>query len=319
MLIFVLSKKVSKFVTMRKNVLITGGTGFVGKNLTHLLTENGFSISIFSRNFKQNTANVSYFKWDITNHYIEEEAVLKADYIIHLAGEGIAEKRWSAKRKEDIVQSRAQSVALIYEVLKKHNKKLEAFVSASGIGIYGAINGEQICSENTPLENDFLGSTCQLWELAADNIESLGIRTVKIRTGLVLGKEDGFLKKLTPIFKFKLGSALGSGKQYMPWIHIDDLCAIYFEAIKKTNMSGAYNAAFSDDTTNTIFSKTLAKIYGYHIWLPNVPAFLIKIALGEMAQILLTGRRVSSSKIENLGFQFRFKNLENALRDCLYK
>lgn len=304
---------------MKKNVLISGGTGFVGKNLTHLLIENGYSVSIFSRNFKQNTADISYFKWDISNGFIEEEAILKADYIIHLAGEGIAEKRWTAKRKQEIVQSRVQSVALIYEVLKKHDKKLEAFVTASGIGMYGALNGELICTENTPPENDFLGSTCQLWELAADDITNLGIRTVKIRTGLVLGKEDGFLRKLTPIFKIKLGSALGSGKQYMPWIHINDLCAIYLEAIHNTQMIGAYNAAINDNTNNESFSKTLCKIYGYSLWLPNVPAFLIKIALGEMAQILLTGRRVSSDKIEKLGFQFRFKNLENALRDCLDK
>ena len=304
---------------MKKNVLITGGSGFIGKHLTRLLIEKGFSVSIFSRTFKQKTGNVSFFKWDIANGFIEDDAVLKADYIIHLAGEGIAQKRWSAKRKEDIIQSRAQSVALIYEVLKKHNNKLEAFVSASGIGIYGAINGEQICSENTPPENDFLGSTCQLWELAADDIASLGIRTVKIRTGLVLGKAEGFLKTLTPIFKLKLGSALGSGKQYMPWIHVDDLCAIYLEAINNTEMIGAYNAAINDNTNNEIFSKTLCKIYGYSLWLPNLPSFLIKIALGEMAQILLTGRRVSSDKIEKLGFQFRFKNLHNALRDCIAK
>jgi NAD dependent epimerase/dehydratase family enzyme len=134
-----------------------------------------------------------------------------------------------------------------------------------------------------------------------------------------LGKEDGFLKKLTPIFKMRLGSALGSGKQYMPWIHVDDLCAIYLEAIKNSNMTGAYNAAIFDNTTNAVFSKTLAKVYGYSIWLPNVPAFLIKMALGEMALIILKGRRVSSQKIVKLGFEFKFTTLEQALRNCLEK
>jgi uncharacterized protein (TIGR01777 family) len=304
---------------MKKNVLITGGSGFIGKHLTRLLIENGFSVSILSRNFKQNSTDVSFYQWDLAKNFIEEDAVLKADYIIHLAGEGIAEKRWTSKRKQDIVQSRAQSVALVCSVLKKNNKQLEAFVTASGIGIYGAINGELICSENTPAENDFLGSTCQLWERAADEVASLGIRTVKIRTGLVLGKNDGFLKKLTPIFKLKLGSALGSGKQYMPWIHVDDLCGIYLESINNAEMNGAYNAVINDNTDNEGFSNALCKIYGYSLWLPNVPAFLLKIALGEMAQILLTGRRVSSDKIEKLGFQFRFKNLQNALRDCIEK
>jgi uncharacterized protein (TIGR01777 family) len=304
---------------MKKNVLITGGSGFIGKHLTQLLIENGFSVSILSRNFKQNSTDVSFYKWDLAKNFIEEDAVLKADYIIHLAGEGIAEKRWTIKRKQDIVQSRAKSVALVCSVLKKNNKQLEAFITASGIGIYGAINGELICSENTPPENDFLGSTCQSWELAADDVANLGIRTVKIRTGLVLGKNDGFLKKLTPIFKLKLGSALGSGKQYMPWIHVDDLCGIYLESINNTEMIGAYNAAINDNTDNEGFSKILCKIYGYSLWLPNVPAFLIRISLGEMSQILLAGRRVSSDKIEQLGFQFRFKNLQNALRDCLEK
>ncbi|TRX23040.1 TIGR01777 family protein [Flavobacterium franklandianum] len=304
---------------MKKNVLITGGTGFIGKYLTRLLILNNFSVSIFSRSIKHNTADISYFRWDIANHFIEEEAVLKADYIIHLAGEGIADQRWTAKRKESIVQSREKSIQLIYDVLKKHNKKLEAFVSASGVGIYGAVNGSEICTENTLAVNDFLGSTCQKWEAAADTIASLGIRTVKIRTGLVLGKDEGFLKKLAPIFKYRLGSALGSGKQYMPWIHIDDLCSIYLEAIKNNEMSGAYNAAINDNTNNEIFSITLAKCYGYSLWLPKVPAFLIQMVLGEMALIILAGRRVSSEKIEKTGFQFQFNNLELALEDCIGK
>lgn len=304
---------------MKKNVLISGGSGFIGKKVRNLLIEEGYSVSILSRSKKQNTDDVMYYQWDISNHAIDEEAVLKADYIIHLAGENIAEKRWTAERKEAIMVSREQSIELIYEVLKKNDKKLQAFVSASAIGIYGAVNGEKICNEDTLPAKDFLGRTCQKWEAAADTIEDLQIRTVKIRTGLVLGKDDGFLKKLTPIFKFRLGSALGSGRQYMPWIHVDDLCAIYLEAIKNTNMTGAYNAAINDNTTNAVFSKTMAKVFGYSMWLPNVPAFLIKMALGEMAQIILTGRRVSSEKIDKTGFKFRFETLELALRDCLKK
>lgn len=304
---------------MKKNVLITGGTGFIGKELTSILIKNGFSVAVLSRSFQQNTADVSYFRWDISKEDIDEMAVLNADYVIHLAGEGIADKRWTSKRKTDIIQSREKSTQIIYEVLKKHNKKLDAFISASGIGIYGAVDGAEICTEITPAVNDFLGSTCQKWELAADTIESLGIRTVKIRTGLVLGKSEGFLKKLSPIFKMKLGSILGSGKQFMPWIHIDDLCAIYLEAINNAKISGAYNAAINDNTDNDFFSKTFAKVYGYSLWLPKVPSFLIKLVLGEMALIILKGRRVSSEKIEKAGFQFRFRNLEEALRDCIEK
>ena len=147
----------------------------------------------------------------------------------------------------------------------------------------------------------------------------MNIRTVKIRTGLLLGKNDGFLKKLIPLFKYRLGSALGSGKQYMPWIHVDDLCSIYLQAIENAEMSGPYNAAINDNTTNTIFSKTLARVFGYSIWLPNVPVFVLKMVLGEMSKIVLTGRRVSSNKIEETGFKFKFTKLEEALRDCLAK
>lgn len=313
------SSKIPNFDHMKKNILISGGSGFVGRHLTDLVIEKGYTVSILSRTEKQNTADISFYKWNVLHDYIDEEAVLKADYIIHLAGENIAEKKWTPKRKTEIVNSREQSTQLIYSVLKKHNKKLDAFISASATGIYGAFNSEAICSEKTPPANDFLGSTCQKWEHSLDFIENLNIRTVKIRTGLVLGENDGILKKLGPLFKAGFGSALGSGKQYMPWIHIDDLCKIYLEAIENPNMSGAYNAAVTDNTTNAIFSKTLAKIYGYSIWLPNVPAFLLKLIMGEMSKMILTGQRTSSKKIEKLGFEFRFSNLELALRDCLKK
>ncbi len=304
---------------MKKNVLISGGSGFIGRHLTDLLIRNGYTVSILSRSEKQNQKDIFYYKWDVAKQFIEEESVLKADYIIHLAGENIADKRWTVKRKAAIIDSREKSSQLLYMVLKKHHKKVDAFISASAVGFYGAVNGAEICTENDAPANDFLGYACQKWEDSIDFIENLNIRTVKIRTGLVMGKNDGFLKKLIPLFKYRLGSALGSGKQYMPWIHVDDLCGIYYQAIIKEEMSGAYNAAVCDNTTNSVFSKTLARIFGYSIWLPNVPAFVLKMALGEMSKIVLTGRRVSSDKIEQTGFKFKYKNLEEALKDCLAK
>jgi hypothetical protein len=211
------------------------------------------------------------------------------------------------------------SIQLIKTVLEKHSKKLDAFISASAVGIYGAYNGEEICTETTPPANDFLGRTCQIWEAAADTVGALGIRTVKIRTGLVLGENDGLLAKLVPIFKWKLGAAIGSGKQYMPWVHIDDLCNAYYESIKNENVHGAYNVAIEDDTTNAIFSKVLASIYGYKLFLPNVPAFVIKLLLGEMSKIVLTGRRISSNKLKKTNFEFKVRNLEEALRMSVSK
>lgn len=302
---------------MKKNVLLTGGTGFIGKKLTQLLLESGFSVSILSRSVKKNSDGISYFQWDVEAGTIDEQAILNADYIIHLAGENIGAKRWFASRKKEILDSREKSTQLLYITLQKTNKKLDAFISASGVGIYGAINDELICSETTPAASDFLGTVCQKWEGATMPIHDLGIRTVQIRTGLVLGKGDGVLKQLLPLFRLRLGSSIGSGKQYMPWIHIDDLCRIYLAAITNPDMQGPYNAAINDGTNNTIFSTTLAKAIGYKIWLPNVPAFVLQLILGEMSQLVLKGRRVASDKIEKTGFHFQFTDLEEALKECI--
>lgn len=303
---------------MSKNVLLTGGTGFIGKYLTDLLIANGFSVSVLSRSERKNTPEITYYKWDLDRNFIEEEAILKADYIVHLAGEGIVEKRWTAKRKKELLESRVKPIDLIGSVLKKNNKILDAFVSASAVGIYGAQTSEEIRTEESDPAYDFLGSTCQNWEEAVNQIGALNIRTVKIRTGIVLGKNEGFLKKMAPSFKFGFGAILGTGKQYVPWIHIQDLCQIYLKAIVDPAMHDAYNAAITDNTTNAILSKTLANVYGYTLWLPRVPEFLLKIALGEMSVAVLKGERVSFEKLQKAGFQFQYTNLEAALSLCVH-
>ena len=302
---------------MAKNVLLTGGTGFIGKYLTDVLITNGFSVSVLSRSPRKNTASITYYKWNLNDNFIEKEAIQNADYIIHLAGEGIVEKRWTKNRKKAILESRVKPIELIFSILKENNKTLDAFVSASAIGIYGAYTSQEICTENTPPANDFLGTTCQKWESAADEIQTLGIRTVKIRTGIVLGKGEGFLKKITPSFKAGFGAVLGSGKQYVPWIHVEDLCQIYLKAVIDTEMQGAYNATVTDNTTNETLSRILAHLYGYSIWLPKIPAFLIKLGLGEMSIAILEGQRVSSEKIQQKGFKFQFTDIEATLSACL--
>jgi len=302
---------------MSKNVLLTGGTGFVGKHLTDVLINNGFLVSVLSRSDQKNTPSITYYKWDLNKNFIDEEAILKADYIIHLAGEGIVEKRWTKKRKIALLESRIKPIDLIHSVLKEKNKTLDAFISASGVGIYGAITSHKICDETTPAADDFLGNTCKEWEKTVDKIASLGVRIVKIRTGIVLGKDEGFLKKIIPSFKSGFGAVLGTGKQYLPWIHIDDLCQIYLKAILDEQMQDAYNACTTDTTTNSRFSKTLANLFGYSIWLPKVPSFILKIALGEMSIAILKGQRVSSEKIQKAGFEFQFTDLEKTLVSCL--
>jgi len=302
---------------MAKNVLLTGGTGFIGKHLTDVLIENGFTVSILSRSSRENTPSITYYKWNLKDNFIEKDAIMNADYIIHLAGEGIVEKRWTKNRKKAILESRTKPIELIFSALKENNKTLDAFISASAVGIYGAITGPEICTENTPPANDFLGTTCQQWENAADQITSLGIRTVKIRTGIVLGKDEGFLKKIAPGFKAGFGAILGSGKQYLPWIHVEDLCQIYLKAIVDNKMQGAYNATITDNTTNATLSRILANLYGYSIWIPNIPEFLIKLALGEMSIAVLEGQRISSEKIQKAGFEFQHTDIEATLSTSL--
>lgn len=303
---------------MAHNVLLTGGSGFIGKHLTNVLIEAGYTVSVLSRGNKENTPEIQYYKWDLDKSYIDENAVLNAAYIIHLAGEGIVEKRWTKKRKKAILESRTKPIELIFSVLEKHNKKLNAFISASAIGIYGAVTSHKICSEDTPPANDFLATTCQIWENAVDKIEDLGIRTVKIRTGIVLGKDEGFLKKMSPSFKSGFGATLGTGKQYLPWIHIEDLCQMYCKSVTEDQMNGPYNAAVTDNTTNERFSRLLASLYGYSIWLPKIPPFVLRIILGEMSQAILEGQRMSSEKIQKTGFEFQFTDLEKALISCIH-
>jgi uncharacterized protein (TIGR01777 family) len=302
---------------MNQNVLLTGGSGFIGKHLTDVLIEAGFSVSVLSRSERENTPRVTYYKWDIKKNYIDKNAILNADYIIHLAGEGIVEKRWTTKRKKDILESRIRPIEMIFSVLENNNKKIEAFISASAIGIYGAVTSHKICTEDTPPANDFLGTICQKWENAADKMTSLDIRTVKIRTGIVLGKNEGFIKKMIPTFKSGFGAVLGTGKQYLPWIHVEDLCQIYLKSILDSKLEGAYNACITDNTTNSRFSKTLAKLFDYTIWLPKVPPFVLKLLLGKMSIAVLTGQRVSSEKIQKTGFEFQFTDLEKTLISCL--
>lgn len=301
-----------------ETILITGGTGLVGKELTKKLKAKGYNVIHLSRT-KNNTAETLTYYWDYTKGEIEQEAIEKADYIIHLAGENVSDGRWTAKRKKLIIDSRVKTSELLFENVKKTNKPLKAFINASGSNYYGTVTCNTIFDERQAAAADFLGITCEEWEAAADNFKNSGIRTVKIRTSIVLTKKGGALEKIALPVKLNLGSALGSGKQYMPWIHIDDLCGIYIKAIEDTTIKGTYNAAAPEHATNKDFISTLAHVLNKFLWLPNVPAIIIKLVFGEMGSILLKGSRISSEKITNAGFTFKFTSLESAFRNLLIK
>ena len=265
-------------------VLISGGSGLVGKTLCRKLQTKGYDVAILSRT---NNNEFKTYLWNPAKNEIDPAAISTSDYIIHLAGSNIAEKRWSKSRKELILDSRVKSANLIFNEVKKQNKELKAFISASGVGYYGAITSEEVFTEENRVANDFLGQTCAKWESSATQFETLNIRTTILRTGVVLNKQGGALSKMSIPIKLGLASALGNGNQYLPWIHIDDLCEIYIKAIEDKDVNGIFNAVAPDFQTNKSFTQTLAKTLNKPYCLPNTPSFLLKFILGEMSVIIL--------------------------------
>lgn len=299
-----------------ERILITGGSGLIGRHLAMRLQEKGYEVSIIGRAKHQISSMKSYL-WNPDKDEIEPGAIENADYIIHLAGAGIADKRWSAKRKKLILDSRVKTGQLIFEEVKKQKKNPKAFISSSAIGYYGAITSDKVFSEKDPPANDFLGDVCRNWEKMADEFGDLGIRTVKIRTGVVLTKKGGALSRMMIPVKMGIGSPIGSGKQYMPWIHIDDLCNIYIKAIEDDKVEGAYNAVAPEHQTNKEFTKAIAAALNKRLWLPNIPGIIMRIIFGKMSDVLLEGSRVSSGKIESEGFNYLYPKLNLAVKDII--
>ena len=299
-------------------VLLTGGSGLVGRYLCKRLQEKGYDVVIVSRTIKNNPTIPTY-TWDLEKMEIEDNAIDMADYIIHLAGENIGDKRWNSGKKQQIIDSRVKTVELIFNKVKEQNKSLRAFISASAIGYYGTLTSDKIFTETDNSSDDFLGDLCKRWEQTSNRFKESGIRTVNIRTGIVLAKQGGVLSKLIIPVKTGIGSAIGDGKQYMPWIHIDDLCGIYIQAIEDIHMNGAYNAVAPDHKTNEEFIRIIARILKKSFWFPTIPAIIIKLIFGNMSEILLKGSRVSSEKIKSAGYTFLFPDLESALNNLIKK
>ena len=298
-------------------VLIAGGTGLIGQHLSRRLLEHGYEVAVLSRR-KSRQGHVHSFSWNPVQNEIQKEALNSCDYIINLAGENIGAKPWTSKRKREILESRINSTKLLFSSLKD-NHSLSAYITASAIGYYGALTSKDIFQETDAPSNDFLGQTCKEWEDAADIFARKGVRTVKIRTGIVLSKEGGALKKLSIPIRFGFASALGNGKQYMPWIHMDDLCNIYIQAIKDKEMLGAYNAVAPEHISNRDFTKKAAHALHRPFWFPNVPALVMKLLFGEMSVMLLSGSRISSELIESTGFSYLFPDLDNAFKELYSK
>lgn len=302
---------------MQRNVLITGGTGLIGKRLTTLLQNKNYSVSHLSRN-SQSQTGVKTFVWNPEKKYLESGALDNVDFIVHLAGTGIADSRWTKKRKDEILKSRTLGLELLQQEIIKSSNPPSALLSASGIAYYGSDNGSKQLTEQTPPGNDFLAYVTQQWEAAADNFLQIGIRVVKLRTGIVLSKKGGALAKMAAPARFGLGASLGNGQQWCSWIHLDDLCRMYINALEDASWQGAYNAVATTPVTNDNLTRLICRTLNKPKWLPNLPGFLLKIALGELATVVLGSGYVTNERIKKeTDFNYQYSDLIAALNDVL--
>jgi len=295
-----------------ETILVIGSTGLVGSHLIPILKDRDYNVQTLSRLYSV------YPFATIEQKEFEKQQILAADFIINLAGANISAKRWSKARKQLIVDSRVNTTMKIYEiVMNDDEKRLKAYISASAVGYYGSNSVEKVFVETDAPASDFLGETCRKWEESADQFSKIGIRTVKVRTGVVLSSKGGALPKMIFPVKLGFGSAIGSGRQFIPWIHIRDLCNIYIMAVEDIKIEGAYNAVAPQFSTNNEFTRLIAKVLKKPFWNLKVPSILMKAFFGEMSVVLLEGNIISSKKIESAGYNFFFKDLFVAFDDLL--
>lgn len=294
-------------------ILITGASGLLGTRLTQLLLERGHTVSHLGRSKKP--GSIPSFTWNVEAGTMDPEALKNIDAVIHLAGAGIADEPWSVKRKREILESRTKSTALLVRELNKGGNDVRVLVSGSAIGFYGMTLTDALFTENDKAGDDFLAEVVRAWEHEADLLKEK--RLVKIRTGVVLSKTDGALKEIAQPVRFGFGAPLGTGKQYVSWIHIDDICNMFIKAVEDESMHGPYNGV-TGAVTNRALTQAIAKTLRKPLWLPAVPAFALKLFLGEMSYLVLYGSNVSSAKIRQAGFAFKFDNLGDALADLLH-
>lgn len=304
-------------------ILITGGTGLIGSALSNTLTDKGHKVIILTRSQKHSDDNnISYALWNVKSQKISENAVSAADYIIHLSGAGVADKRWTSDRKKEIVESRTQGSALLVKALQQVPNKVKAVISASGIGWYGKDENrppkKKAFTEEMRADKEFLGETCRMWEESIQPVKEIGKRLVKLRIGIVLSNDGGALSEFKKPVKFGIAGVLGSGKQMMSWIHIEDLCRMFIYAIENESMQGVYNAVAPTPVRNKELTLMLAqKMKGRFFVDMHVPAFVLKTMLGEMSTEVLKSATVSAEKIRAAGFAFLYPSIEAALENLI--
>lgn len=308
-----------------ETVLITGGTGLVGQALTQLLTDQGYQVIILSRqpDAAHNTANnnlVTYAGWDVQRQTIDLNALAAADHIVHLAGANVGGKRWTAAYKKEILESRTGTSDLLVNALRQHPNKVRKFISASATGYYGEYDRKDgPFTETDPAAGDFLGTTCKAWEDSVLRAESLDKQVVILRTGIALSRKGGALKEFQKPLQFGFATILGNGEQWVSWIHLQDLVRLYFNAIVNPQLQGVFNAVAPQPVHHKELILAMARAAKGKSFIPAyVPAFALKLALGEMSTEVLKSTRVSSRKIQDTGFLFSYPDINTAMEQ-LYK
>lgn len=290
--------------------LLAGGSGLIGSRLTVMLREKGFTVRILTRSPKAE----GQFFWNPAAGSIDATALQGVDYIVNLAGTGIADRRWTKARKRDIIESRVQSARTLRAALERSALRPKAYLSSSAIGYYGNSGERRMTETDPPVDNSFMAECCRQWEAAADEVAALGIRTVKFRIGIVLAKEGGALAEFVKPLRFGIGGYFADGQAWYSWIHLDDLCRMFIWAMENPTIEGVFNAAAPNPVRNKALLNAVAKAMRQPAIFIPAPAFALRLVLGEMASAILNSNRIASEKVLQAGFQFHYPELEGALK-----
>ncbi|MDI1354546.1 MAG: TIGR01777 family oxidoreductase [bacterium] len=295
-------------------ILITGGSGLLGRAISRTLLELGHQPMWLSREAGQSGA-ILKFRWDPETNFIDPAALQGVEYVIHLAGAGIVDKAWSPGYRQEIVNSRVRSSQTLYEAITKQGISIKKLVGASAVGYYGSAESEHSYSEDDEAGTDFLASVCKEWESSYKVFAQSGIQTAIVRLGIVLGKDGGAYPKLARMAKLGLGTVLGKGTQYLPWVHLEDAAAIFVKLLFDETLSGTYNAVSSECQSNREFTHQLATSFKRKVLLPRIPAWVLRLVLGERAISLTHGLKINNGKLISSGYHFKFDNLPTCLAD----
>ena len=301
-------------------VLISGGTGLIGANLTRHLLDRNYDLIILTRDKNKTSENkrIRYSYWDVKKQIIDINILKEVDHIIHLAGAGVMEKKWTAEYKKTILESRTKSAELILKTLKEIKYQVKTFISASAIGWYGEdpkpLERKEGFIETDLPSQDFLGETCLLWEASLEHAKNMDIRLVILRSGIVLSNAGGAFKEFKIPLRFGVATIFGNGRQMLSWIHIDDLCRMYCDSIENGYLNGSYNAVSPEPVSQKKFMIALGEKLRHRFFIPvHIPVFVLKMVLGKRSVEILKSATVSEKKIKAAGFTFLYPTLDAAL------